>query len=245
MTFTTRRLAMWSGPRNLSTALLRAFENRPDTSVVDEPLYACYLAATGKDHPGREDVLAAQDRDWRRVLATLAGPVPGGRPLFYQKHMAHHLLAGIDRGPLDALDHAFLIRDPARMLVSLDKVTPGPDLEDTGLPPQVELFRRVRQRTGVTPPVLDSADVLADPRGQLIALCAAWDVPFDEAMLAWPLGPRPTDGVWARHWYAAVERSTGFGEPRSGSVTLPAHLREVHAACAPLYEELHESRLRS
>jgi hypothetical protein len=150
----------------------------------------------------------------------------------------------VDRSLLDALDHAFLIRDPARMLLSLDKVIPRPDLEDTGLPQQVELFRRVRARLGETPPVLDSDDVLEDPRGQLTALCAAWDLAFDEAMLSWPPGPRPTDGVWAPHWYAAVERSTGFQPPRHTPVTLPEHLREVHEACLPLYRELWDQRLR-
>lgn len=129
-----RRLAMWSGPRNISTALLRAFENRADAAVVDEPLYAFYLERTEKLHPGREAILASQPRDWRVVLERLLGPVPGGRALFYQKHMAHHLLDEVEREPLAALEHAFLIRDPARMLVSLDRVTPDPGLEDTGLP---------------------------------------------------------------------------------------------------------------
>lgn len=234
---------MWSGPRNISTALLRAFENRADAAVVDEPLYAFYLERTGKRHPGREAILASQPRDWRVVLERLLGPVPGGRAVFYQKHMAHHLLDEVERASLAGLEHAFLIRDPARMLVSLDRVTPDPELEDTGLPQQLELFRRERERTGRTPPVLDSDDVLADPRGLLGRLCTAWAIPFDEAMLAWPPGPRATDGVWAPHWYAAVLRSSGFEPPRRAPVAFPARLQPLLAACRPLYAELHASRL--
>jgi hypothetical protein len=157
--------------------------------------------------------------------------------------MAHHLLPEVERAALDGLSHAFLIRDPARMLVSLDKVTPDPTLADTGLPQQVELFRRVRAGLGRTPPVIDADDVLADPRGLLGLLCAAWEVPFRESMLAWPAGPRASDGVWAPHWYGAVLRSTGFEPPRSEPVHVPERLRALSAACAPLYAELWAARL--
>ncbi len=238
-----RRLAMWSGPRNISTALLRSFENRSDAAVVDEPLYAFYLERTGKPHPGREAVLAAQPRDWRAVLERLLGPPPGGRALFYQKHMAHHLLPEVERERLDGLEHAFLVRDPARMLASLDRVTPDPGLADTGLPQQVELFRRVRARSGRTPPVIDADDVLADPRGLVGALCAAWEIPFEPSMLAWPPGPRATDGVWAPFWYEAVWRSSGFEPPRPPPPPLPERLRPLHELCKPLYEELRAERL--
>jgi len=236
---------MWSGPRNLSTALMRSWESRADTAVVDEPLYAVYLAATGKDHPARDAVLASQPTDWRDVAAALTGPVPGGAPLWYQKQMAHHLLPHVGRDWLDdpSFRHAFLIRDPAAMIVSLDKVTPDPTLEDTGLPQQVELFERVRQRDGRTPPVVDAADVLRDPRAVLRALCAALDVPFDDAMLSWAPGPRATDGVWAAHWYASVERSTGFGPPRDEAVDVPARLAPLLAAATPLYRRLAVHRL--
>ena len=230
---------MWSGPRNLSTALMRAWESRPDTAVVDEPLYAVYLAATGLDHPGRADVLAAQPTDWRTVAKTLAGPAPGGAPVWYQKHMAHHLLPSVERGWLDdpSFRHAFLIRDPASVVVSLDRVTPDPSLDDTGFPQQVELFERARQRGGV-PPVVDTADLLRDPQGVLRALCAALSLPFDPAMLAWPPGPRATDGVWAPHWYDAVWASTGFAPPRTATPDVPARLAPVVHAAAPLYRHL-------
>ena len=234
------RVAMWSGPRNLSTALMRSWGSRADTAVADEPLYAVYLAATGREHPSRDAVLRAQPADWRRVAADLSGSVPGGRAVWYQKHMAHHLRPHVGREWLDAPEfrHAFLIRDPAAVIVSLDRVTPDPTLDDTGLPQQVELFERVRQRGGAVPPVVDSADVLRDPERVLRALCSALGVAFDPAMLAWAPGPRDTDGVWAEHWYASVWASTGFGPPRDETPDVPARLAPVLDAALPLYQRL-------
>ena len=233
----TERIAMWSGPRNLSTAMMRAFENRPDCTVVDEPLYAYYLLATGVEHPGREDVLASQPTDWRTVVDSLvAGPVAG--PLQYQKHMTHHLLPEVDRSSLAGLRHAFLVRDPERVLTSYAKVRETPTLEDLGLPQQVELFETFGG------PVVDAADVLADPRGTLSALCAALGIPFDNAMLSWPAGRRESDGVWAPHWYAGVEASTGFapGSPGGGD-PLPDHLRPLLDRCRPYYAALEPYRI--
>ena len=238
-----RRLAMWSGPRNISTAMLRSFGNRADAVVVDEPLYAHYLEVTGLEHPGREEVLAHHERDWRQVVDALLAPLPEGKTLSYQKHMAHHLLPGVGRDWLGSLDHAFLLRDPREMLLSLAKVLPAPRIEDTGLPQQVELFEELRA-AGATPPVLDARDVLEDPRGQLGALCDSLDLAFDEAMLSWPAGPRATDGVWARHWYASVEASTEFARwsPREGE--LAPGLGPVLDACKDLHSRLHAHRLR-
>src|SRR6187397_784387 len=203
-------IAMWSGPRNISTAMMRSFGIRPDTAVSDEPLYAHYLKVTGVAHPGRDDVLAAHESDWRRVAAELTGPIPGGRAIWYQKHMAHHLLPMIERGWLDRLTHAFLIREPDEMVASLLKTFPGAGLADTGLVQQCEIFDRVTERLSRAPPVVLASDVLKDPRAQLEALCDRLDIPFLPAMLAWPRGKRETDGAWAPHWYAAVEASTGF-----------------------------------
>jgi hypothetical protein len=238
------RIAVWSGPRNISTALMRSWGSRPDTFVCDEPLYAHYLARTGVDHPGRDEVIARHESDWRKVVAWLTGPVPEGRRIFYQKHMAHHLLPDIDRGWLAALRNVLLIREPAEMLASLIRVTPGAGLEDTGLPQQRELDRLLRERTGAAPPVIDARDVLEDPAGMLRALCRAVGVPFSPAMLSWAPGPRPTDGVWAKHWYAEVERSTGFAPYRPKAGALPDRLRGVLEACRDIYRELHARRLR-
>jgi hypothetical protein len=234
---------MWSGPRNISTALMRSFGNRPDTAVVDEPLYAHYLATTGLDHPGRAAVVAAQSTDWRVVVDDLLGSVPGGRSVWYQKHMTHHLLPDIGRGWLAEVTHAFLVRDPAYVVTSYAKVRGEPTLDDLGLPQQVEIFRACADRLGAAPPVVDAADVLADPRTSLTALCAAVGLAFDERMLAWPPGPRATDGVWAPYWYAAVEASTGFGPPVREPAVVPDRLRGLYERCLPFYEELAAHRL--
>lgn len=237
------RVAMWSGPRNISTALLRSWGNRPDTFVCDEPLYAHYLHQTGLDHPGADEVIASQDTDWRKVVAWLTGPVPDGKPIFYQKHMAHHLLPDVGRDWLGRVSNCFLIRDPREMLTSLLKILPNPTLADTGYPQQVEILDWVQQRSGTTPPVLDARDVLADPRGQLELLCAALGVPFTEAMLSWPAGRRATDGVWAKHWYDAVERSTGFQPYTPKEEKVPPAFRDLCDQCVALYERLHACRL--
>jgi hypothetical protein len=238
------RIAMWSGPRNISTALMRSFGSRPDTAVCDEPLYAFYLARRpGVDHPGRDEVIAHGETDWRSVARFLTGPVPGGKAVFYQKHMAHHLLPEVGREWLEELVHAFLVRDPREMLLSLAKVMPAPTALDTGLPQQLELYRSVERRLGRPPPVVDARDVLEDPPGVLRALCAALGLEFTPAMLAWEPGLRPTDGIWAKHWYRDVTRSTGFERwwPRRGE--LPDHLVDVHAECLAPYEELFARRL--
>jgi len=191
------RIAMWSGPRNISTALMRSFGSRPDTAVCDEPLYAFYLARREVDHPGRDEVVAQGETDWRAVARFLTGPVPDGKAVFYQKHMAHHLLPEVGRAWLEELVHGFLIRDPREMLLSLAKVMPAPTALDTGLPQQLELYRSVERRLGRPPPVIDARDVLQDPAGLLRALCTALELEFTPAMLSWAPGLRSTDGVWA------------------------------------------------
>lgn len=239
------RIAAWSGPRNISTAMMRAFENRPDTAVVDEPFYASYLARTGLDHPGREAVLASQSADWRRVVEALTGEGPADVPIQYQKHMAHHVFPDMHGRWLDGLSHLFLIRDPARMLVSLDKVTPDPQLEDTGLPQQLALFERTRQHLAEAPPVLCADDVLRDPAGMLGRLCERLGIAFDARMLSWPPGPRDSDGVWAPHWYSGVWQSTGFKAPSPAPVVVPRRLQSLLRACEPIYESLYSCRLQS
>ncbi|MCG3130267.1 MAG: hypothetical protein FLDDKLPJ_01021 [Phycisphaerae bacterium] len=234
---------MWSGPRNISTAMMRAWGNRPDTFVCDEPLYAHYLAITGLPHPGRDEVVTHHETDWRKVVAWLTGPIPQGKTIFFQKHMAHHLLPGMDDAWLDQLTHAFLIRDPREMLLSLIKVTPHVTLADTGLVQQIGIMRRQEQRTGQTPPILDARDVLEHPREMLSALCDRLGVAFVEEMLAWPAGPRPTDGIWAKHWYAAVEKSTGFETYRPRTEALPVQYRALLEEATSVYRLLHERRI--
>jgi hypothetical protein len=230
---------MWSGPRNISTAMMRAFENRPDTIVVDEPFYAASLAATGADHPMREEVLASQPTDPVRVVDALLAELPEGRSIFYQKHMTHHMQPGF---PLDwtrSVINAFLIRDPAAVLASYAQKWGEVSLEAIGIPMQLALFDREADRLGRAPPVIEASDVLADPRGTLSALCDACGIPFSGRMLSWPAGRRPTDGVWAPAWYDAVERSTGFAPPKPEAPSeLPAALRAIAEAAEPGYRRL-------
>jgi hypothetical protein len=240
------RLAMWSGPRNVSTAFMRAWENREDTLVVDEPFYAHYLDYTGLDHPGREEVIAVHERDWRRVVSALLAPVPEGIGILYQKQMSHHLLPHMGREWLGSMTHGFLIRDPRPMLVSLGDKLGDFDLLATGLPQQVEIFDHVVRTTGQVPPVVDAAELLAAPEPMLRALCAALDVEFSPRMLSWPPGPRATDGAWARYWYDRVELSTGFeAQAREEPLELTGRLAEIERQCRPLYEKLRQHRLRT
>jgi hypothetical protein len=232
------RLAVWSGPRNISTAMMRAFENRPDCEVVDEPFYGYYLQRTGLDHPGREDIVAAMACDWRTVAAALTEDVPAPCGVYYQKHMTHHMLDEVDLTFTDALVNCFLVREPGRMIASYARVRPDFTVADLGLPQQWRIFEFVRARSGVTPLVLDAARILADPEGQLRRLCAHAGVPFDQAMLNWPAGPRPSDGVWARYWYAAVEASSGFADPPAGTVSVPARYAAIHAEADDYYARL-------
>lgn len=237
-------LAMWSGPRNISTAMMRSWGNRPDTIVCDEPLYAHYLMQTRAPHPGIDEILAHHETDWRKVVDALTAPLPPGKRIFYQKHMAHHLLPSVGREWLSRLRHAFLIREPREMLTSLVKITPNVTLMDTGLPQQVEIIRRVQDETGSLPPIVDARDVLMNPPAMLRALCAAVGVTFTTAMLSWPPGRRKTDGVWARYWYAAVEKSTGFEPYRPKDEPVPPSCRSLLPEAERLYRWMHERRLR-
>ena len=230
---------MWSGPRNISTALMRAWENRSDTLVVDEPLYPHYLAVTGIDHPGRDEVVGdGRDRLAQGRDARLLGPVPPGVRVFYQKHMAHHLTADMaDHAWMADLANLLLIRDPREVVASYVKsraeVTPA----DIGLDQQVTLAEELTA-LGQVPPIIDAGDFLRDPRGYLIAICDRYGLPFEPTMLRWPSGPRDTDGTWGRYWYASVWRSTGFDAYRPRAVNLSGHPADVAAACMPAYERL-------
>lgn len=237
------RIAMWSGPRNISTAMMRAWGNRPDTAVIDEPLYAYYLSATGADHPGADEVIANGETDWRKVVDRLTSEAPDGKRIFYQKQMTHHLRPEIDRGWLNCLTNCFLIRDPAEVIASYMKKNHEPSLDDLGIVQQAEIFDFVRAQTGTIPPVIDARDVQNDPGRTLGLLCQALGVEFSEAMLSWPPGLRATDGIWAKHWYAEVEKSTGFRPAPQREIEVPAQLRDIHTKCAQVYERLYRHRL--
>jgi len=234
-------VAMWSGPRNISTAMMYSFGNRADTTCWDEPFYAFSLVHHGNDHPMRDEIITANEHDFGKLVARcLARPAT---PHAYQKHMTHHMLPGYDRQWILALTNAFLIRDPARVLESYVKRWSDVTLRDIGFVEQVEIFDMVAGRLGQAPPVVDAEDVLADSRGVLSKLCAACGLPFDEAMLAWPAGHKPFDGNWASHWYETVWKSTGFGKPKHKEPELPPALRRIADAARPYYERMRPFRL--
>jgi hypothetical protein len=231
-------IAMWSGPRNLSTALMYSFAARGDCAAWDEPFYAAYLAATGLDHPMRAEVIAGGETDPVRVAAACAGPAPGGQPVFYQKHMTHHMIPGVPLGFMAACTNVFLIRHPARVIASYQAKREAPTLDDLGFPQQAALFDREADRLGRAPLVIDSADIRADPKGALTRLCAALGLPFTEAMLSWPAGPKPFDGAWAPHWYPSVHRSTGFDAAEGPLPDTGPDQRPLLAAALRVYERL-------
>jgi hypothetical protein len=244
MTADSVRIAMWSGPRNISTAMMRSWGNRADTVVVDEPLYAYYLEKTGKKHPVAEEVIATGETNWRKIAAYLTKePVAGGKRIFFQKQMTHHLLPEVDRAWILDLTNCFLIRDPREVILSYIKKNPDPSLEDLGFVQQCEIFDFVRERRNSIPRVVNADDVLKNPERMLKLLCDAIGVEFDKAMLSWPPGLRETDGIWAKHWYDAVARSTSFEpyKPREGNV--PDSLKEVYERCLECYDELYKHRL--
>jgi hypothetical protein len=239
------RIAMWSGPRNISTAMMRSFGSRADTAVVDEPFYAAYLASTGIIHPMNAEVLASQPNDWREVVASLLGPAPGGKAVFYQKHMTHHMLPEFGRDWIGRMRNAFLIRDPAAVLASYVRKRCEVNLADIGIVQQRELFDREAARLGAAPPVVEGVDVLADPARVLARLCAALGIEYTDAMLSWPPGRRATDGVWAPAWYDGVEQSTGFeAPPAQTESSLPDELRHIADRARPHYEAMAGFALR-
>ena len=239
----TIRIAMWSGPRNLSTAMMRSFGSRADTFVSDEPFYGCFLKTSGAQHPMREETITAMECDWNTVMATLRGPTPDGPPVWYQKHMWHHMVGPIGYEDFAGFTHAFLIREPARMIASYLRKRESAEFEDFGLERQADFFEREADRLGRAPPVVDANDILSDPEGVLSKLCWAVGIPWDRAMLRWERGKRATDGPWAPHWYGAVEKSTGFEPPEIGSVHLPDDARRLAERCRPYYEKLAAYRL--
>ena len=232
-------LAMWSGPRNISTALMRSWENRPDCRVVDEPLYAYYLEQTGLDHPGRDEVIAAGDPSWQRVVAELTSPASAPDGVYYQKHMTHHLIPQLPRDWIASLTNVLLIRDPAEVVASYTRSRTNVVAEDIGLVQQSELYDQL----GGSTPVIDSADFLRDPDGYLRWLCDFAGLEFTERMLHWPAGPRESDGVWARYWYDAVLASTGFEPYRPRAVELSGAALAAAERSRPHYERLHAARV--
>ena len=238
----TLRVCLWSGPRNVSTALMYAFAQRPDARVVDEPLYGHYLRSSNADHPAAQEVIRSMESDGEKAVQNLIlGPCD--RPVFFMKQMTHHLVE-IDRAFLRRITNILLTRDPVDMLPSLEKVLGGIRLIDTGYKAQRELYDQLRG-IGQDPPVLDARELLTDPRAVLTQLCGRLGIPFNEAMLSWEAGGRPEDGVWAAHWYANAHRSTGFQPYKSKPEPFPERLRPLLNECKPHYEYLYAHALKA
>ncbi|MGH8052073.1 MAG: hypothetical protein ACREPB_15535 [Arenimonas sp.] len=239
---TPLRIAMWSGPRNISTAMMRAWENRGDCAVSDEPLYAAFLSDTQLDHPGRDEVIAAGEPDYRKVVSSLLGEAPGSEAIWYQKHMTHHLLPDYDRSWIPKLSNILLIRDPAEVVASYIKSRATVTPEDIGIPQQRKLYDEIIVATGITPPIIDAGDFLRSPEKYLCAICQHLNIEFTDRMLHWPPGHRESDGVWAPYWYAAVEASTGFESWRARVTTLSGEAEKVAKCCRPDFDYLYERR---
>ena len=231
------RLAMWSGPRNLSTAMMYSFGARSDFAVVDEPFYAAYLRLTDLQHPMRNEIIGSQPTDPATVVDQLLGSIPAQKPHFYQKHMAQHMIDGVPRDWITQITNVFLIRHPARVAVSFSAKYENPTLADIGFVQQLELYEHLVAQ-GHVPVVVDSADIRRDPATMLKRLCAAIDLPWDPAMLSWPAGGHPGDGVWASHWYASVHGSTGFAAAEGPLPSLDGPRGELVKAALPVYEKL-------
>jgi len=239
------KIAMWSGPRNISTAMMYSFDNRLDCHASDEPLYANFLISTGMQHPGAEVVIRKQESDLERVISQLTGPIPRGKKIWYQKHMCHHVMDDSDISWVDGLTNCFLIRDPREVLLSLSKITDSIDLRSTGLPQQIRIVEHVTVRSGFNPPILDSKEILENPRSMLGELCDLVGINFDEKMLSWDPGPRDCDGAWAKFWYGSVWDSSGFSAPSPREGELSPYLLGVLDEAIPLYQKLREIRIRA
>ncbi len=239
------RIAMWSGPRNLSTAMMRSFGARADTAVVDEPFYAAYLQLSGLEHPMRDEILAAEPTDPDRVIEKLLGPVPQEKAIYYQKHMTHHMLPEIDRRWFGRVRHAFLIRSPEDVIASYQVKRASVSLSDIGITQQVEIFEEVSGTSGARPVVVDSRDILASPETVLRKMCRTLGIKFDPSMLSWPVGRRQTDGIWASHWYGSVEQSTGFSAPERSRQdrALNHENQDLADQARPYYESLAQYRI--
>ena len=238
------RIAMWSGPRNISTAMLRSWESRADTFVVDEPYYAYYLSQNDLQHPGREDVLREGELDAAKVSHGLVNDTKGNCSIYYQKHMTHHLLDTIDRDWMGSVTNCFLIRDPKDMIISYSKVHPEINSVLLGVEQQREIFEYVKNITGGTPPIIDSKDILMNPKEILSKFCDRIDVEFSDEMLSWPKGPRDTDGNWGKYWYKNVMNSTGFNQYVPKTEEVPEKYLSLYEESYKLYQDLHKLRIR-
>ena len=236
-------IAMWSGPRNLSTAMMRSFENRSDAVVLDEPFYAHFLDQTNINHPGREEVLLSQDCNWNNVVDMITGPIPENKPIWYQKHMAQHNLKGCDISWIKNFNNCILIRHPKYVIPSYNREYSMSNEKFLGYTQQLDLIKKLEEELGMTPPIFDATDILKNPEGGLKKICISLGISFSPKMLKWPKGKRKSDGVWAKHWYKNVENSTQFNPFCEKTFNIAKELIPLYDKCMIHYNDMYKKRL--
>ena len=234
---------MWSGPRNISTAMMRSFENRKDTVVIDEPFYAYYLNKTGFDHPCKKEVLRSQSKNWNEVVGLITSDLPKNKSIWYQKHMVHHILSFDDIGWVKGFKNCFLIRHPKEVIISYAKKNNINSAYDLGYEQQVNLFKKIKEITGSSPSVFDSKDILSSPKSILQKLCIELDIKFSVKMLNWPKGNRPSDGVWSSHWYKNVVNSDRFMSYKEPLQDLKKEHIDIFKECMYHYNYLNSFKI--
>tara|TARA_B100001996_G_C18584755_1_gene563734 strand:+ start:110 stop:841 length:732 start_codon:yes stop_codon:yes gene_type:complete len=236
-------IAMWSGPRNLSTALMRSFENRTDTTVIDEPFYAHFLKQTNLNHPGRDEIISTQDSNWKSIVKRITGPIPQNKSIWYQKHMAQHNLEGCDINWIKNFHNCILIRDPKYVIPSYNKEHSLSDEKLLGYSQQLDLIQMLEDEEGVTPPIFDATDILKNPEQALKTICLFAGISFSDKMLKWPRGKRKSDGIWAKYWYGNVENSSGFKPFQKKNIIIDKELIPLYDKCLEGYNSMYEKRI--
>ena len=236
-------IAMWSGPRNLSTALMRSFENRTDTTVIDEPFYAHFLKQTNLNHPGRDEIISTQDSNWDSIVKRITGPIPQNKSIWYQKHMAQHNLEGCDITWIKNFQNCILIRDPKYVIPSYNKEHSLSDEKLLGYSQQLDLIQMLEDEKGVTPPIFDATDILKSPEQALKKICISVGISFSDKMLKWPRGKRKSDGIWAKYWYGNVENSSGFKPFQKKNIIIDKELIPLYDKCLEGYNSMYEKRI--
>ena len=234
-----KKIAMWSGPRNISTAMMRSFENREDTYVIDEPFYAYYLKKTNLNHPLRQEVISSQESRLNNIIESITGLIPNNKMIWYQKHMVHHIPRNINMDWVKSFENCFLIRHPKDVIISYSKRNSINGIGDLGYIHQKYLFQKIKKITGKYPSVFDSKDILLNPKKYLKIMCNDFKIDFSEKMLDWPKGPRETDGVWASYWYKNVMNSTSFNIYKESKKKFPPKYNYLLEECLPYYEYLY------
>ena len=236
-------IAMWSGPRNLSTALMRSFENRSDSFVSDEPFYPFYLYKTGHHHPMKDKIIESGQINYNQIIKSITGTIPHSKKIWYQKHMAHHILSGLDFNWIKKMNNCLLIRHPKDVILSYSKKNVIESIYQLGYLQQIEIYKMLAKEMGTPPIIIDAQDLLREPKKMLVEICKNLRITFDDKMLSWPQGVRKTDGIWGRHWYKQVEASTGFKPYVKTNRIIPSQYQDLYNECMEYYNFLYQNRI--